>query len=303
MRGALLTLLAAVFLSGLLGCSQRQDGGSIDAAELPGEIVQQRAATQLAARQALKRNEPTQILFGDLHVHTTFSPDAFITAMPLSGGNGLAPPAVACDFARYCSAVDFWSINDHAEGITPQRWRDTKDVILQCNAVAGDPDNPDVVAFLGWEWSQVSTESSTHFGHKNVVLLDTADELVPKRAIAAPRDKLNKAPMPRVAQWLMALRDFGNREFYLGIDRYYQEIAETPLCAVDVDTRELPENCLEVAPTPRELFSKLEQWGVDSLVIPHGNAWGMKTPPGTRFDKQLNLSYHDPKRQTLFEVF
>lgn len=283
--------LSFVFLFGIVACVDRQDGGTVKAPALPEAAVIERQ----------QGNE--QILFGDLHVHTMFSPDGFITAMPLSGGSGVIAPAAACDFARYCSALDFWSINDHAEGITPQRWSDTKQMIRDCNAVSGDPANPDTVAFLGYEWSQVSTSPSAHYGHKNVIFLETDDDKVPTRAIAAPRDKLNAAPMGRLAQWALALQDFEQRDFYFGIHTYYQEIADAAICAEGVNSRDLPVDCIEVAPTPAELFSKLDDWGVDSLVIPHGNSWGMNTPPLTRFDKQLTPEQHDPSRQKLIELY
>src|SRR5207253_547085 len=63
------------------------------------------------------------------------------------------------------------------------------------------------------------------------------------------------------------------------------------------------EDCSETAHTPRELFEKLAQWGFDTLVIPHGNTWGLYTPPGSSWDKQLVGPEHDPARQTLIEVF
>ena len=253
-----------------------------------------------------ERQRSPEILFGDLHTHTTFSPDGFILGMPLTGGEGARPPADACDYARYCSALDFWGISDHAEGITPRRWAETRESIRECNAVAtltGDAANPDLVSFLGWEWSHVAATPDAHFGHKNVFFLDTEEGKVPTRSIAAPREQLSKSPIPRMAQYVLAAMDWANRDFYLGISAYYDEIAETPVCERGVNSRDLPEDCLEIAHDPKELFSKLDDWGYDALVIPHGNAWGLATPPETSWDKQLSNDYHDPRYQRLVEIY
>jgi hypothetical protein len=115
--------------------------GSLGRHEGPGEVtevarpapeVAARAAELHAAAEEVGVAGPKQILFGDLHVHTTFSFDAFLTSLPITQGEGSHPPADACDFARHCSALDFWSINDHAEGITPLNWRETIESIRQC---------------------------------------------------------------------------------------------------------------------------------------------------------------------------
>jgi hypothetical protein len=291
-----------VFIFALTACGKPEGRGQIVGPAVPDPVVDDKEARQ----QIPSAEDPadhSQILFGDLHVHTTFSPDAFIMAVPMMGGTGLHPPAQACDFARYCSSLDFWSINDHAEGLTPRRWQETRRSVRECNSVSGGGGNPDMVTFLGWEWSQVSTDPKKHYGHKNVIFVDTEDEKVPTRAIAAPRPLLAKAPIGRVAQMMMSLMDFENREFYWGIQGYYDEVANTPVCEENIDTRDLPINCREIAQDPRELFSKLDQWGFDSIVIPHGNSWGMNTPATSTFDKQLNRAQHDPDRQILFEVY
>ena len=289
---------------GLLSACGEPEQPSITNTPMSAESVADKQQRQKSVEQHLPVEANSQILFGDLHVHTSLSPDAFITSLPLMHGDGLHPPADACDFARYCSALDFWSINDHAEGITPERWQQTKDSIRACNAVAGDSQNPDTVAFLGWEWSQIDNyNKDKHYGHKNVVFLDTEEAKVPARSIAAPREQLNKSPVPRMAQLMLAAMDFENRNLYLSIEDYYQAIADTPICEKGVNTRDLPENCLETADDPQELFKKLNEWGYDNIVIPHGNAWGLNTPAGTTFDKQLNAKQHDPKLQTLFEVY
>jgi hypothetical protein len=74
-------------------------------------------------------------------------------------------------------------------------------------------------------------------------------------------------------------------------------------CPSGVDVRELPDTCREIAETPRVLFDKLQQWGLDATVIPHGTTWGFYTPSGYTYDKQLSLAQDDPERQRLMEVF
>lgn len=295
----LMVLVAACLLA---ACGRPVPPGEVTDVALPAELISSRQAAQIQAGQDLGAGDG-QILFGDLHVHTAFSPDAFITSVPLMGGQGLQPPADACDFARYCSALDFWAITDHAEGVTPRRWRDTRSMVQACNAVSGPSDNPDLISFLGYEWSQVATTPDEHYGHKNVIFRDYGDDNTPARSVAAPREQMGKAPMGRVAQLSLMLMDMEHRDFYLSINEFYKEIDETPLCPKGVNSRDLPADCLEVADDPGELFSKLDDWGYDALVIPHGNAWGMNTPPGTTWNKQLSNQYHDPDKQKLIEVY
>jgi hypothetical protein len=294
--------VAAVITSGLGWYGAHEAPGTIAGPAIPADVVAGRVRTQRAAAATRGADPSKQILFGDLHVHTTFSVDAFFTSLPALAGEGAHPPADACDFARYCSALDFWSINDHAEGLTPTHWRETIDSIRQCNAVAGDPANPDVVAFLGWEWTQVGSTPEDHYGHKNVVLRHTDEERVPARPIASRG--LTSRAMGGIgvgAQGLMAL--FGGAPRYHELARHLAERRSVPDCPEDVPVRDLPPDCFESTVTPGELFEKLDDWGHDAIVIPHGTTWGFYTPPGASWDKQLTSEQHDPDRQTLIEIF
>jgi Protein of unknown function (DUF3604) len=299
----LVGLLSVLLVLGM-GCQgEHQEPGVTADVAIPAHIVNGRAERQTSTRAAIGLAGRKQILFGDLHVHTTFSADAFMTSLPMLGGSGLHPPADACDFARLCADLDFWSINDHAESVSPAHWRETIDSIAECNARAGDPRDPDSVAFLGWEWSQVGSTPETHYGHKNVIFLETDRDLVPRRPIAAPRPEFRVAALPTFGRMLLSLRYFGQRRLFADYQTYYEEMSSVPYCPEGVDTRILPLDCHEVAAHPRELHRKLDEWGTPSIVIPHGTSWGLMTPRGFSLARELESGQHDPDRQLLFEIY
>ncbi len=267
------------------------------------EGTDQAPGTISPARRSVAAQEASQILFGDLHVHTTYSMDAFFAAMPILTGEGAHPPADACDYARHCAALDFFAITDHAQELTPAHWSLEKEANRQCNAVAGDPDDPDVVAFHGWEWTQVGRTPETHWGHKNVIFRDLGEDEVPLRPISAAGPQNVNPWMERASGMARAgVIDPLNAGDYLDFGWLVNEITGVPRCDPDLNTHALPPDCHENAPTPDILFRKLDEWGFDALVIPHGTAWGSYSPPGTAWDKQLTPAMHDPSRQKLIEV-
>ncbi len=304
-------LVVAAMVVGVVGLIFAAGSGWLGTPELPGEITERRVPdpvltgridAQERARHAIGENDGKQVLFGDFHVHTTFSVDAFFVSIPTMHGEGAHPIADACDFARYCSGLDFWSINDHAESLTPQRWNETVEAIRQCNEVAGDPADPDMVSFLGWEWTQVGRVPENHYGHKNVILADTEDERIPTRPIASiSMSSQAMAAPPVMGLGLLAVAGGGGRLYDLAT--HLQGRSKFQTCADGVPAPELPADCLEGARTPAGLFRKLDEWGHRSIVIPHGTTWGFYTPPGSTWDKQLTKDMHDPQRQTLIEVF
>ncbi|MBM4267256.1 MAG: DUF3604 domain-containing protein [Deltaproteobacteria bacterium] len=295
--------LSYTFFVWLGWMGEHEGPGVVTEKRVPRAVVDERAAVERAGAEAVGATGDKQVLFGDLHVHTTFSTDAFLWSLPMVQGDGAHPVADACDFARFCSGLDFWSINDHAEASTPQRWQETKETIRQCNAVAGDPENPDVAVFLGWEWSQVGQIPEEHYGHKNVLFRGLGEDEVPTRAIGAggmATDALRGSfgglnP-------LVGLLDFEHRQRYFNFAEFMKEVRDVPLCPEGVNSRELPADCYEQARTPRDLFEKLDQWGLETIVIPHGNTWGFYSPPGTTWDKQLREGMNDPEKQFLVEI-
>ncbi len=299
---------AALYGVGAGWFGTRIDEGTPQGKALPESVVRQEAARRMAAARDVGAPTDRQILFGDFHVHTTFSNDAFVMSLPVMQGSGMHPPADACDYVRYCSGLDFWSINDHAISLDTQRWRDTRDAIQQCNALTS-ADDPDVVSFLGFEWTQANSDDRrTHWGHKNVIYRDTSDAQTPPRPIYARLPGLG--PESFNPPLLSRILNVGSSGLYTGEwfyplqhNRFMREMEAMRDCPDDVDTKDLPPDCREAAEDPATLFRKLDESGLASIVIPHGNTWGLYTPPGSTWDKQLKGNLHDPDRQFLVEVF
>lgn len=307
---ALITLFLLLVLGlwfrhvGQGGLGAHEEPGTVTQATRPADIVTSRSQDVASAADELLISRPKQILFGDLHVHTTYSFDAFMMSLPLQGGEGAHPPADACDFARFCSALDFWSINDHAESISPAHWAETVDSVRACNAVAGQETEPDTVAFLGWEWTQVGQTPENHFGHKNIVLRDLEDGQIPARPIGAGMTRtqmVSANPFGGMASGAF-LHAMGDERLH-DLATFFTERGNLDVCPLGVPVRDLPVDCVEMVDTPDGLFAKLDDWDVESIVIPHGTTWGFYTPPGSDWAKQLEGPLHDDDRQTLFEVY
>ena len=277
--------------------------------ESRGDLVDDRYPENLLLQKKeaqIKHNSsPKQILFGDTHVHTTYSTDAFLWSLPILNGEGPHPISDACDYARFCSALDFWVTTDHAEASTPRKWQEIKESVRQCNAPS-DSEDPDMVTFLGYEWTQVGSDPENHYGHKNVMFLDIEEGKVPLRPIGAggiATDGMRQSIGSQAEQYKpLAFTDFKNRHRYFNFISFIDELSGVPYCEEGINSSLLPENCYEYANTPVELFTKLNELNYPSIVIPHGNAWGLYTPPLSSLDKQLQEGFHDQNIQILFEI-
>jgi hypothetical protein len=279
--------------------------GKVGKTRTPQASVNKRSAEQIAIKQKLGVENPKQILFGDMHVHSTYSVDAFRFSLPLiQGSRGAFPPADACDYARYVSQLDFYWITDHAEAYTPQHWKDSVEAIRQCNAVSGDPQNPDLVAFVGWEWTQMGETSKDHYGHHNVFFRDTAPDKIPSRPIGAAGRATTtlRGQFGQLGAKIMEA-DPTNRSYYEAFGEFVREMGATPNCQDGVSSRQLPADCFETAATPGALFKKLDEWGFDTMVIPHGSTWGVYTPPDSSWDVQLVKKDHDAEKVKHIEVY
>jgi Protein of unknown function (DUF3604) len=302
--GGLLLLVggyAGAFKFGAFGTPPQ--AGKIEGKAVPVKVIANRAEKIKQAASEMNEKENQQILFGDLHVHTTYSTDAFIWSLPMNGGTGPHPIADACDFARYCSALDFWAITDHAESLTPRRWRETKSSMRTCQEISGGGENPDLISFTGFEWTQVGVIPEEHFGHKNVIFKTLDDASIAQRPVAAKGLPLKALRDNQVAfppgVTLIEGTDFKR---YANFNAFVEEVAGVDMCDPNVPSSKLSPECTEVAATPDVLLRKMDEQGLDPLYIPHGTTWGFYTPTGTTWHKALSSKMR-PEDFKLIEVY
>jgi len=270
--------------------------------ETVSQRVQSRVHSQGQALHELDKSAAKVILFGDTHVHTTNSIDAFLFSLPMqNAGQGAFGAGYACDYARYVAQLDFYFLSDHAESYTPERWRDSIDSVDQCNKMSGS-DNPDLFAFMGWEWTQAGKTAEEHYGHHNVLFKDYRPGTLPARPIAyraadGANMWVNKLPTA------LQLLDPRHKDYYASFNSLLDSVAAVPRCAEGIPSPELPADCFEEVSTPGELYRKLDEWGFDTVVIPHGSSWGSYTPPNASWSHQLNSDNFDAEKGGLIEVY
>jgi len=241
-----------------------------------------------------------EIFYGDLHVHSTNSVDVFALKLPLFGHDGRVTPMDHCHYARFCSQIDFWAITDHQEGAPPSAWRESVAAVNSCNDLYED----DLVTFAGFEWQQSHTEVGRDWGHKNVIFPGKTSSELPARAVASA-DQVTAIDenIIEAAIDVASAMDPDNIGIYDDVGDYAIAGANAAKCPDGVNTRDLPEDCVESASEPIDLYTKLDQWGFPALVIPHGTTWGAHHPPLMSWEHQLNPTQHDPEYQTLLEVY
>jgi len=217
----------------------------------------------------LEDSDNKRILFGDLHVHTTYSLDAFLGNLPILEGEGTHPVSDACNFARFCANLDFFSVTDHAEFLTRREWEETIDSLRNCSEISKVKDEDEIIPLAGWEWTQTSLNPEDHYGHKNVIL-KSLDKDIPSRPIGAPDhiffQGIVDAPIYSIYGAL--LYDYKNMSNYFNYRQRQLIIKSQEYCDKDAHVRDLPLDCLERAEKPSDLYRKLDEWGAESLVIP-----------------------------------
>ena len=246
-----------------------------------------------------------EIYFGDFHVHTTASADAFISNLPILNGDGPHTVKDACDFAQYCSEIDFFSLTDHAESSSPKKWKSIINRLNKCDGKINPRNGKSLTAFAGFEWTHVGEKAKNHYGHQNVVFKSLNSGDLPRSAISSEPLKSGIQTWSPSGKLILKtiFGDFKNLPIYMKFLAYQRKLKARKACTDDGSRPNKNGKCLEVAKTPRELIAKLKKTSSEFTVIPHGMSWGYYTPMGFDFNDQINSGQFDFDIQYLLEIY
>jgi len=239
-------------------------------------------------------SEPLEnIYWGDLHVHTNYSLDAFLLGM--SPGRYVDE---AGEYALYCSRLDFYAVTDHANIITDSNyWKESIRAAQHFNQIGREnPDengDPSIVVFPGWEWT-----ISNFYGHKNVILKYDDPEKLPPSTIRC------RPGIQGLSGVVRKYSDFDFDKGALSLPRRLLAVSGLIYGYMKGDN-----DLTFVARTSKDLFGQIRKYctengtGCEAMVIPHGNAWGVMPARLTDWDKQLDPQNHDPNLQRIIETY
>lgn len=298
----LVRLVAPVSVAFGVACAGDRDGGKSGGAVGPdaaGGHASEGADGSGTAGEDPFWDDPPRIYWGDLHTHSINSVDVFAMRTPILAGD-LRSTETLCEFGRSCAQLDFWALTDHNTGSPARHWRDNVEAARACQARSDAEGGP--VVFIGFEWQQSSRELARNFAHKNVIFRSL--DRVMARALT-PADQVAEfdADDIRLVTGLAAQLDPGNRAMYDDLLATVLEGLATPLCPEGVPSPELPEGCTEAVADPSSLGRILDEWGLDALVIPHGNTWGQHHDPGMSWAPNLPPEQRLDDRQRLVEIY
>jgi len=265
-------VLTAAGLALATGCNTRDvdDEPAAELAEVASPIEDTRSAP----------GENTFIYWGDNHVHTRFSLDAWSAMHGTSMIKRDSDPYQACEFAKHCSRLDFFVSTEHAEFLSDDVWDEARRQIANCQADL-DPAETSFVAYQGFEWTQMPVFKGhrNFYGHKLLHFLNLEDPDNPATAGATTKRPIASASFvgspEYIYQFLKSHNPYKPSNQYPGSE--FVEMLTYPPCGPGSD----PRACSDVAVTAEELFAKLDDWrSVDpkwrqALVGSHGTAWGV----------------------------
>ncbi len=298
MRKFILFVLTAAALIGALTFAAAS--GKLGRAESPGVISDQPSPplpppdnpfSQAETRTTLGALDGTDILFGDPRVYTRYSDAAHLLGLSALGGDGARPVADACDYARFCSAVDFWGTADHAELLTPARWRETLATLSQCNTIARQTDTHATEAFAGFTWSPVSAGSMTMATPAQVLFAETTPELAAVQPIGAGGLGAAVLRHDSLIEQLGLIR-FAAQQSTLNFASHTRDTRAFADCPDDATGAD----CRPVATTERELQARLANAGFDYQLTNIASTYGLYTAA------LAEATHDDTATSELFEI-